>query len=296
MSDLAVRLRFFLTHPEYRDHRVRSWLRLLTWRVRCAARIPAKIDLPVWHARFYLPPRWGGEGTAMLYVFREAYEAELRHLGVLLRAGGVFIDAGANCGIFTVAAGKLVGPTGRVMAIEPTSRAASTLRENILLNSLSNVVVFEAALTEKVGTARLYHNRGPVAASVTEEEKGGDFDEVKTVSISSISEGEAISRLDVVKLDIEGAEEAALRGGTAVMERHRPIVIFEMNPGAAEFGGAAPDAAWHLLAEWGYTLHQMSRDGKLTVMDGLPEHTGWEFRNFVAIHPGGVQPVPGRAR
>jgi FkbM family methyltransferase len=284
-SDFLLRVRYFLSHPAYRRHRLRAWGRLICWRIHCLLGRPAEIRLPRWQARFYLPPRWGGEGTTMIYVFREEYEPELQHLDRLVHPGAVVIDAGANCGIYTVAAGKLAGAAGRVVAIEPTARATEALRRNIALNSLAMVRVYDSALSDRDGTARLYRNRGPVAASLADADAdAGAYDEVATVCLDSIVARERLTRLDLIKLDIEGAEELALRGGAQSIARWHPDVIFEVNPGAAAFGGSSADAAWRLLGEWGYAFFRITAQGTLESVAALPETGAWEFCNFVARH------------
>jgi FkbM family methyltransferase len=285
-------------HPAYRNHKLRSWVRLARWRIQCLCGIPASIPLARWSACFFLPPRWGGEGTAMIYVFRDEYERELMFLDRLVRPGHVVIDAGASCGIYTVAAGKLVGPDGRVIAVEPAPRSAETLRRNVALNELDRiVVVHEAALSREVGHARLYQpSWGPVAASIAVvEAEGIPFTEVDTVSIDSIVEEQELERLDFVKLDIEGAEKLALQGAQRAIARWHPSFVFEMNPGATSSAGGHSGDVWDFLAAEGYELLCMSGSGSLDLVDSAPEAGKWAFRNFVARHPH-RRPASDRAR
>ena len=71
---------------------------------------------------------------------------------VNIKPGDVIVDVGANIGIFTVIASKLVGSHGRVVAIEPNSESAKRLERNIALNSLNNVTVYELRLLEQLAT------------------------------------------------------------------------------------------------------------------------------------------------
>jgi len=104
-----------------------------------------------------LPPNWRGVGK-LIYAFRDYYEPELLYLERVLSPGKVFVDAGANFGIYTLLASKIVGEAGRVISFEPSSRVFPVLRRNITLNGFKNVLAFPIALTDKPGRARLYYH------------------------------------------------------------------------------------------------------------------------------------------
>ena len=81
----------------------------------------------------------------------------------VLKPGDVFVDVGANCGIFTTFAAKCVGPEGHVIAIEPIPEMIERLRFNIAANGFTNVSIFETAVGDQVGTVALHidpRNRG----------------------------------------------------------------------------------------------------------------------------------------
>jgi FkbM family methyltransferase len=288
-GDLRLRLRYLWTHPAFRRAPLITLWRLLVWRVHCLLKKPAVIDLRQWGARFYLPPWWGGQGTTIIYATRDAYEAELADLGRFVSPGGIVVDAGANCGIYTVAAASLVGEQGRVIAFEPGGRCLSILRRNIELNGLTNVRVYEKALSDRDGRARLYHHRGPVSYSMGAGDSDPDrYDEVATITLDTMAANEGIDRVDFLKMDIEGAEEPALRGGETLLARSRPVIVFEMNPSAAEGFGLQADGAWRHLERRGYRFFVRSQGG-LTPLSSPPEKGEWEFRNFIAIHTDHVQ-------
>jgi len=81
-------------------------------------------------------------------------------------AGKTFVDAGANFGIYTMVASKLVGQSGRVIAFEPTAESFEVLRRNIALNGLTNVLAVQGALSDKAGTAWLHYGTDPVRNSL----------------------------------------------------------------------------------------------------------------------------------
>jgi FkbM family methyltransferase len=285
VNDLRLRLRYLRSHPAFRSAPLRTAFRLLCWRLRCWLKRSVIIELPQWGARFFLPARWGGEGTTMIFALREEYEAELACLDRFVTPGSVVVDAGASCGIYTVAAARLVGPTGRVVSFEPGARAADVLDRNIELNDLGNVRLHRTALSDRVGRVRLLANRGPVAQSISFETDAIDgFDEVPTTTLDETLAHEGIDRVDFIKMDIEGAEELALRGAETLLARSRPTIVLELNPAAAARLGLPTDGAWRLLESLGYSFFMLDEEGMLRPIDSPPAEDGWEFCNTIAIH------------
>jgi len=256
----------------------------LLWRRLCSEfGIPAVVNLPAWDVRFYLPPKSHGAGTMMIYAVRELYEKELAHLRNFISPGMVVVDGGANYGIYSLAAARLVGPAGRVFSFEPGLESFSVLRKNIELNCLQNVRSFRAALADKEGTASLYHSgRGPNSFSLARPEHGFCGSEVvATLPLNKILQQEKAEQVGLIKLDVEGAEELALRGALQFIVSSRPSVIFEVNPRASQGLGLRPFGAWELLENAGYRFFSLLGCGDLRKL-GTPPAGG----NVVAIHGG----------
>lgn len=144
-----------------------------------------------------------------------------------LKIGDIFVDAGANIGIYTVLAGQLVGAAGRVIAVEMMPDTARILREHISKNHLSNVSVIDQALSNVAGqvvVARVpggQHGQASIANGVA---VGGTEVQVFTTTLSDILEN--VERVALMKMDLEGAEQLALEGAGDVLNRVQ-IVIFE---------------------------------------------------------------------
>jgi FkbM family methyltransferase len=152
-----------------------------------------------------------------------------------LQPGMTVIDVGANFGYYTILFGALVGNTGHVYAIEPNPAVAARLRRSVDLNGLmSRTTIVEAAAGATDGSdVTLYAPHGepkngtivtsPDAASVDL----GTIYKVPQVSLDKVT-GEA-PRIDFVKIDTEGAEEAVIAGLMGVLTRDRPGLILEFN-------------------------------------------------------------------
>lgn len=146
-----------------------------------------------------------------------------------LSPGGTFVDAGANIGFYTVLAARRVGPAGRVVAFEMMPDTATILRSHVVSNDLAQVQVVENALSDVDGetvTASVEPGKHGQASIVTGEADGRVTIAVATVTLdAALAE---VGRIDVMKMDLEGAEFMALSGGAAVLAR-TGCVIFENN-------------------------------------------------------------------
>jgi FkbM family methyltransferase len=220
----------------------------------------------------------------MIYAVRELYEKELVHLGKFISPGMIVVDAGANCGIYTVAAARLVGPTGRVLSFEPGMQSFSALQKNVQLNRLQNVTTFRAALADKEGIARLYHaGRGPTSFTLAPvAQNSANWEEVTTQALRNVLQEEKAEQVGFIKLDVEGAEELVLRGAEPVLARYHPTIVFEMNSGTARGLGLSPVGAWNLLEHFGYRFFSLTGLGDLREMDQPPPED--ECMNLVAVH------------
>jgi FkbM family methyltransferase len=174
----------------------------------------------------------------------------------LIKPGDVVFDCGANQGIYACAFAALVGPSGKVIAIEPQDYAVAALRNNIRVNGFTNVTVEHAAVSDRVGSAVLDVSHGAVSASIIR-----DFDRqiamsVPTVTLAGVAERLDLKRLDAVKMDVEGAEYLALTGAKTLLDRFKPKIILEATP---------QETCWRkvttLLARYGYAPHLFDSDG-----------------------------------
>ena len=98
-------------------------------------------------------PGFGGRG---IYILREEYEPEFSLLATILQPGWVFLDVGANVGVYSVRAGRLVGGHGVVVAFEPFPQTAAQLLDNVRLNGLRNVRVRVLCAGDRTGPSQLF--------------------------------------------------------------------------------------------------------------------------------------------
>ncbi|GHD48200.1 methyltransferase FkbM [Thalassobaculum fulvum] len=159
--------------------------------------------------------------------------AEIDLYQALLRPGDVALDIGANVGIFSIAMGLAVGPTGRVLAFEPQPSIFPLLQRNLAGHGLSQAEAERAILSDAEGEGEFVDLHSPPIgravnygslsiASRTFASYGG----MASTPIRTV-DGLALTRCDFIKVDVEGAEGLVLRGAAGTIGRCRPILSVE---------------------------------------------------------------------
>jgi FkbM family methyltransferase len=162
------------------------------------------------------------------------------HIARHVRAGMAAIDIGANFGYYTILLGALVGEAGHVYAVEPAPATAAKLRRSVALNGFQNftTVIEAAAGAGEGGPVLLYvpdhepKNAQIVASAAGADENAGTLHRVAAASIDALTATQ--QRIDFVKIDAEGAEEAVVAGGLATLRRDRPHLVLEFNAARAQ--------------------------------------------------------------
>jgi FkbM family methyltransferase len=206
----------------------------------------------------YIRVKGGGEicvpasGSMTTYVLIEQedwFEKEITFVRRLLRPGMRAIDVGANYGTYTLAMAQAVGPQGRIWAYEPTSATARYLRETIRRNSLAQVDMQQAALSDRTGTGRLHLDTQVELNRLVADSEG---EEVALTTLDTEAGLRAWGPIDFIKIDAEGGELAIIQGGNTFLAKQSPLVMFERH--AADGDNEGVRAAF--LAR-GYTLFKL---------------------------------------
>ncbi|MGH7247020.1 MAG: FkbM family methyltransferase, partial [Pseudomonadota bacterium] len=185
----------------------------------------------------------------------------LQALDALLQSGDVFLDAGANIGEVSLFAAKRVGPAGRVCAFEPLPDVAPKLRANVRLNGFRQVEIIEAGLGDRCGEEPIYmrpsafddgSRHDGLGTLYASDERSRQAGTVRVTTLDQFVSERGGARVDGIKLDIEGAELAALRGAASTIERFRPWLIVEIGEDTCRAAGYEPLAIFDFLDEFGY--------------------------------------------
>lgn len=141
------------------------------------------------------------------------------------KPGDVVLDVGANVGTYALWAAARVGPEGRVVAVEPHPGNFALLKKNAEENGFVWLTPVQAAASDAPGRARLYiHPRAINFSLVRKTEQHVD---VEVLTVDGLAERLGLSRVSLIKVDVEGSEPAVLKGARLVLERHKPFVALE---------------------------------------------------------------------
>ena len=214
-------------------------------------------------------------------------EAALRWvLRQRLPPGGVMFDVGANVGELTALAAQLVTATGHVYAFEPGPDNVARLRERF--KTATNVTIVAAAVSHSAGEATLFMDRRDTrrhSLAAQNVGKAGKAEVVAQVALDAYRQ--AVTRLDVIKIDAQGAEPHILNGARGLLESFRPALVFELWPYGLRNLDVDPSALLDQLRTFGYDLYRLSPDGKLKdarhVEAILPTTKRWKKINVVAL-------------
>jgi FkbM family methyltransferase len=192
---------------------------------------------------------------------------ELHLLKRLLRPHMVFVDVGANQGEFTLYAAKRL-VTGEVLAFEPVEESYRHLTENIELNGFKNVIAYNVGLSDRDGYFEMYmpdnvRSSDQTIEGLANEGTASVFQSISRPSmmctarfetLDKLFEESGLERLDIIKIDVEGAELPVLRGARRVIEKYCPIIIMEMNDESFKAAGYQKSDVLDFLDSMHYDL------------------------------------------
>lgn len=205
--------------------------------------------------RFYVDPVSGFGALLALGPYEPELAAALRSL---LGPGGSFVDVGANEGYFSVIASKLVGASGRVLAVEPQRRLRTILEKNFELNAVANVEIAEVAISDRRGSATLHlspdTNTGSTALEQTTR-YATQTASIETCTLEEFLATHELERVDLMKMDIEGFEYEAILGSPEVFRKHRVRALaLELHGRMLVARGRAPEDIASFLQSCGYQV------------------------------------------
>ncbi|MEQ1887276.1 MAG: FkbM family methyltransferase [Bryobacteraceae bacterium] len=173
----------------------------------------------------------------------------------------VFFDVGAHIGYDTLRGSVLVGPSGKVVAFEPNPNTLALLRDNVSASQAANVVIQPFACGDKEGSLTLFDstssgNSGAssLALANADQQSAGGLPSftVRVRRIDDVVNELGITRLDLMKIDVEGAEYMVLRGAEETLRRFHPKVVMEIIPKQLENMHTSKDEVFAFMTKLGY--------------------------------------------
>lgn len=261
------------TFGEWNRRDPRAWVRRSIWRLARSR----GYDGPVatgWYFGQRFNHHFSGDMSQCTYVDGRYEPNEMYAMSKLIRPGMCVVDVGANAGIFTLMAASLVGPEGSVHAFEPSQRDRARLLANVALNGLSNVSVHPPALGRAPGKAvlavsRPEHPGHNTIGGFAYAAGGAAYSlEVEVSTLDGFASGHALTRLDLLKIDVEGSETAVLEGARESLRRFRPVIVCEAyDPSLRQLGTSASELL-QLIRDSGYEIEVFGPSGVPEPLDG----------------------------
>jgi FkbM family methyltransferase len=264
---------------EYYDQR--RWLacrRGALWEAASRDDVVMPLVLP-WYGGTTVDVILGNDNSLCLYVCGSFEPNEFAFLDEILKPGMVFVDAGANDGYYTLFAASKVGPAGRVVAIEPSSRERVNLRRNMQRNNFENIWIVTEALGAASGEAdlRLAHDKhsghNTLGRFAHDDVTAARPERVTVETLDAITTRLALPRIDFIKIDVEGAEANVIAGGSATLKAMQPIMLMELSDRALRAQGHSAEELLATLREsFGYQILSFSeKTGRVEVCaEGVP--------------------------
>ena len=214
------------------------------------------------------------------------YDAKLhRFLKRVVKPAMTCLDVGANIGCVTTHRSRLVGPSGRVFAFEPVPHLFQRLRENIALNPFERVAsLHQMALSKETGQATIKvaqedcDNQGMASLRNTDHPGLSIALQIRTTTLDDFVRDNPLDRIDLIKMDVQGAEAWVIAGGADTLRRLQPDLLLEVSPyDLRSFGKTSIDLL-QLIETLGYECYLLRGCGKV----GSRVHVGTIGRDFAA--------------
>jgi FkbM family methyltransferase len=194
---------------------------------------------------------------------------DMRALHKLIGPGQHIFDVGAHIGYFSLLFAKWVGRRGSVNSFEPCPKTRERLLRNSSLNPKlqARVQVHDLGLSDHDGYASIISPDATNSGCNYIDSGRGD---IRITTLDHFVESNRISRIDLIKVDVEGSECALLEGARETMRRFRPRIVIEVNASTLRRSGKEPIDLLEQLRAAGYSLYVSDRWGRLNGLNRVP--------------------------
>ena len=198
--------------------------------------------------------------TRYFRYFQHDYEKDtFEFINKEIKDGMTVLDIGAHIGVLAVPLANKVGLEGKVYAFEPTPTTVKVLRKTVSINRTKNISVEPCALADTKGKLVFYTSDNKVDNSNSlvnnhRTDRKETSIEVDVTTVDDFVRSHNISKVDFIKIDVEGAEFRLLKGATNTISRDRPKMVLSMHPTSIKNFGDSVEEIWNFLKGYGYRI------------------------------------------
>jgi FkbM family methyltransferase len=145
----------------------------------------------------------------------------------ILKSGDVVLDIGANIGYYTVFMSKIIGKDGKVLCFEPTKYYRDVLKKNVQVNKIENCEIFDYGISDKNFKQKIYIGGSTATMHWVGKDKPIEEEEIYLKSLDEVDL--SLTKLDFIKIDVDGHEPAVLKGAMNTINKYKPIILLEMS-------------------------------------------------------------------
>jgi FkbM family methyltransferase len=202
-----------------------------------------------------------GSSVGHELIVKGIYEPRTSILfSLVVKEGDIVVDLGANIGYYTLLASKKVGKSGRVYSFEPEPENYKLLLKNLKLNNACNVIPLQKAVLNREGTIKLYLDKGnPEGHTIIPLSPNSSkrFIEVECIVLDKYFKGR---KIDVIKMDVEGAEYLVLLGMTKLIDENKTVSLFvEFSPNHVKRTGHNPSGFIDMLLNLNFEIFNINK-------------------------------------
>lgn len=213
-----------------------------------------------------------------LFIYGKYEKNEIGLWAQLAANRKTIVDVGCHVGYYSLVAAKATPSDARIYSFEPVQQNFEMAKENIALNNYRNIFLYQTALSNTNGVLTINvgedENRGMSSINF-HDHLSGKKEEVKTQTLDSFCNEQAIQQVDLIKIDVEGSEYYVLQGMKTTLEQNRPVVLIEILEQTLTAQQVEVSEVYHFFNEQKYKPYSITQPNELqsisrpVAMEGL---------------------------
>lgn len=219
------------------------------------------LRIPTGNFDIYVNPK-NGHTDSMLFVNKSRDKEVTDVMDFYLHDGSTFIDIGANIGYETLWGAKRVGEHGKVISFEPIPQIAAQLRESLVCNKLTNVLLIQKGVSDVAEKVTIFLNdKDAGSSSILNNQPNAQEISIETITLDKALN--ATEKIDLIKIDVEGYEPQVLYGADTILTKFTPPIVFEYQPYL--YKSHYKNILSLLIEQYGYSLYHLEAKNKAII-------------------------------